>query len=68
MDRQALLDAIGECRRACITATSKAPIGGDVYQAAGKLVSVIDDMAGTLTGDREALHLKGHSTYGGPAD
>lgn len=62
MDRQALLEAIAKCRAACVTASTKAPISGDVYSTAGKLMQAIDDMAQTLTGDHAYLHLKGHST------
>jgi len=49
IDSAFLLAAIGECRRACIVASSKAPIGGPIYRAATRLIEEIDLMA-------EALH------------
>ena len=46
-DSAILLAAIGESRRACITASSKAPIGGPIYRAATRLMEEIDLMAET---------------------
>jgi hypothetical protein len=57
-----LLKAIGECRRACITASTHAPIRGDVYKATEALCERIDDLAQILTGDRTHFHLKAHSS------
>ena len=51
-DAQALLESIGECRRACVTAMTKAEIGGPVYRGASRLTSEIDIMAEVLTGNR----------------
>ena len=51
-DSTALLVAIGECRRACVVANSKAPIGGPIYRAASRLMEEIDLVAEVLTGDR----------------
>ncbi|MDF3063151.1 MAG: hypothetical protein K0S06_3260, partial [Microvirga sp.] len=48
----ALLDAIGACRRACIAASSAAPIGGPIYRAANRLMEEIDLVAEVLTGNR----------------
>ena len=58
MDRDKLLAAIGECRRACIETNMRAPIQGDVYKACCRLTVAIDELAGVLTGDREHFHIK----------
>jgi hypothetical protein len=63
-DSAILLAAIGECRRASITASSKAPIGGPIYRAATRLIEEIDLMAEALTGDRRHFWLKPPSTPG----
>ena len=63
-DSAILLAAIGECRRACIAASSKAPIGGPIYRAATRLIEEIDLMAEALTGDRRHFWLKPSSTPG----
>ena len=63
-DSAFLLAAIGECRRACITASSKAPIGGPIYRAATRLIEEIDLVAEALTGDRRHFWLKPPSTPG----
>jgi hypothetical protein len=41
-DSAIMLAAIGECRRACIAASSKAPVGGPIYRAATRLIEEID--------------------------
>jgi hypothetical protein len=61
LHKQALLTAIGECRRACIKAQSAAPINGDVYEGVSALMERIDDLAAILTGSREHFHVKPHS-------
>src|SRR5215210_3101056 len=63
-DSAILLAAISECRRACITGSSKAPIGGPIYLAATRLIEEIDLMAEALTGDRRDFWLKPSSTPG----
>jgi hypothetical protein len=63
-DADALLDAIGACRRACIAASSAAPIGGPIYRAANRLIEEIDLVAEVLTGDRRHFWLKPYSTPG----
>jgi hypothetical protein len=63
-DSTILLAAIGECRRACIGASSKAPIGGPIYRAATRLIEEIDLVAEALTGDRRHFWLKPSSTPG----
>ena len=65
-DADALLDAIGACRRACVAASSVAPIGGPIYRAANRLREEIDLVAEVLTGDRRYFWLKPHSTPGSP--
>jgi hypothetical protein len=61
VDSRDLLKAIGECRAACIVASSKAPITGDVYQRCTGLIQAIDDVAEVLTGDRQHFWLRPHS-------
>ena len=41
-DADALVKAIGACRRACVAASSVAPIGGPIYRAANRLMEEID--------------------------
>ena len=65
MDARALLQAIGECRRACIKAHTKAPIHDPIYDAVSSLVAAIDDAAAVLTGDRQHFWLR---PLGGPDD
>ena len=62
-DSALLLAAIGECRRACIAGSSKAPVG-PIYRAATRLIEEIDLMAEALTGDRRHFWLKPSSTPG----
>jgi hypothetical protein len=52
MDEHELLEAIGECRRACLAAKTKADIHHPVYDACSGLMAAIDDVAAVLTGDR----------------
>jgi hypothetical protein len=63
-DADALLEAIGACRRACIAASTVAPIGGPIYRAANRLMEEIDLGAEVLTGNRRHFWLKPHSTPG----
>ena len=65
-DSAILLAAIGECRRACIAANTKAPIGGPIYRAATRLLEEIDLMAEALTGDRSHFWMKPPTTPGSP--
>ena len=53
------------CRDASIVASTNAPIGSEIYQAADKLRVALDDMTGTLTGDRAHFSLKAHSSSSG---
>ena len=64
-DANALLEAIGECRRACVTALTKAEIGGPVYRGASRLTSEIDIMAEVLTGNRNHFPLRPRGPFGG---
>jgi hypothetical protein len=61
-DVDALLDAIGACRRACIAASSAAPIGGPIYRAVNRLMEAIDLVV--LTGNRRHFWLKPYSMPG----
>jgi hypothetical protein len=63
-DSAALLTAIGECRRACVAANSKAPVAGPIYRAAARLMDEIDLVAEVLTGDRRHFWLRPHGTPG----
>ena len=63
-DADALVKAIGACRRACVAASSVAPIGGPIYRAASRLMEEIDLVAEVLTGDRRHFWLTPHSTPG----
>ena len=65
-DSAALLSAIGECRRACVDAHRKAPIGGPIYRAVSRLMEEIDLMAEALTGDRRHFWLKPPTSFGSP--
>jgi hypothetical protein len=64
-DANALLEAIGECRRACVTALTKAEIGGPVYRGATRLTSEINIMAEVLTGNRNHFQLRPCGPFGG---
>jgi hypothetical protein len=61
-DSDRLLEAIGACRRACVTASRVAPIGGPIYRAADRLMEEIDLVAEVLTGNRQHFWLKPHAT------
>ncbi|TDG28019.1 hypothetical protein [Paracraurococcus ruber] len=62
-----VMEAAGECRRACIRIRTEAPINGPAYEAAGRVMEAIDGLAEVLVGDRTHFHLKPHgSTFGGP--
>ena len=56
-DERELLNALGECRQACIRA-KKAEIFSPVYDACCGLMAAIDDVAAVLTGDRRHFWLK----------
>lgn len=47
-------------RNGAIQVCREAKINGTEYRAACEAVNAVDKLAETLTGDREALHLKGH--------
>jgi hypothetical protein len=64
-DARALLKVLGECRQACVSAMSIAPIGGEAYRAADAVLEAIDGAAEALVGDRRAF-LPPH--HGGPYD
>ena len=60
-DADALLEAVGACRRACVAASTVAPIGGPIYRAATRLEDEIDLMAEVLTENGRHFWLKPHS-------
>jgi len=47
---------------------TKAPIKGEVYKLADKLISDIDTAVETLTGDRHLFYVRGHSTNRNPGN
>lgn len=57
-DQHELLNALGECRQACIRAKTKADIFSPVYDVCSGLIAAIDDVAAVLTGDRRHFWLK----------
>ena len=57
-DRQALLTAIEQCRKASIDALRRATCTGDIYSRTSALVDAIDGVAEVLTGDREHFWLE----------
>jgi len=61
-DAQALLQAVGDCRRATILALSRAPIHAEGTQAVLKLLAALDEVAEALTGDQERFWTRLHST------
>ena len=65
-DADALLEAIGACRRACVAASTVAPIGGPIYRATTRLMEELDLVAEVLTGNRRHFWLKPHSTPRSP--
>ena len=66
-EKQALLQAIGACRKSCIEAGHHALFDRkDVLAACSSIQAGIDKLAEMLTGDREYFWMKAHSssTYG----
>ena len=61
LEKQALLTAIGVCRKACIQACSKAPINEPIYRTCTLVTERIDELAEVLTGDKTYFWLKGGS-------
>lgn len=57
-DSDVLLDALRECRTACVQASGRAPINEPVYRGAGEVMTAIDALAGVLTGDATYFHIK----------
>jgi hypothetical protein len=58
VDTATLLEAIGACRKMCITTQMKAPFSGPIYDGCDTLTRGIDDLAGVLTGDHTYFWLK----------
>ncbi len=57
-DAKVLLEALEAARRACVQAGRKAPIRGEVYLAAEKIIDAIDEAALVLTGRRDHFWLR----------
>lgn len=62
--RTEVLPAIEAARRASVRICTEAKIGGAEYEAAGKAMAALDDLAGALTGNREIFWSKHHGTGG----
>ena len=60
--RTEALAAIEAARRASVRIRTEAKIGGSEYEAAGKAMEALDDLAGALTGNREVFWSKPHGT------
>lgn len=60
-DRQTLLTAIGECRKACVEALAVEPIGAPLHDRTVAVMQAIDNLAELLTGDREHFWTKPHT-------
>lgn len=60
-DKKDFLKELANWRGKCIAVCTKAPINGEIYKLADKLISDIDIAAEALTGDRTYLHSKPHS-------
>jgi hypothetical protein len=56
--RTQLLNAIGDCRNACVSALGRTPIQEELYGNVQALMAAIDRLAETITGDRTHFHLK----------
>jgi hypothetical protein len=61
-DKNALLNNLGSWRQTCVAVCSKAPIGGEPYRLAEKLMGDIDMAVKSLTGNKEHFYLKANST------
>lgn len=62
--QEAFLAKAGEWRQACLDMRSRAPIGEPFYDAIGKVVEAIDDVAEAVTGDRRHFWTRPHSAPG----
>jgi hypothetical protein len=62
IDRQKLLDAIGEFRRSLFEAVRNAPFRGEIHDAVESLSQAIRRVEITLTGDPDYGRLEDHST------
>lgn len=60
--RAEALAAIEAARHASVRICTEARIGGAEYEAAGKAMQALDDLAGALTGNREMFWSKPHGT------
>ena len=63
-DKRGLLKQLQEWRYTCVKVCTRAPIGGDAYRMADKLIGDIDAAAKTLTGEQKYFHAPPHSAGG----
>jgi hypothetical protein len=61
-DKNQLITELRNWRSICVSVCTKAPIHGNAYKAADKLISDIDIAVEALTGNREYFYNKPHST------
>ena len=57
-DRQKLLSAIEQCRKASFDALRRAPCTGHIYARTSALIDAIDAVAELLTGNRQYFWLE----------
>ncbi len=57
-----LLRAVQDCRQAAVLALGRVPIQAEGRQVVVDLLGVLDAVAEALTGDRERLWARAHST------
>lgn len=62
VNKAALLEALGVCRRAVLDATNQMRVGGPLYYACHTVTSAIDALALMLTGEPGYFALRPHST------
>lgn len=62
LEKNELLKDLESWRNICIRVCAKAPIKGEIYQLAEKLIGDIDAAVEMLTGNRQMFYSKGHST------
>lgn len=65
-NREAFLLSLGESRRLATRVCACVQIGGPLYRQAEALMQAIDDLAETLTGNREHFWQRPHSIGAGP--
>jgi hypothetical protein len=61
LDERYLIDTLGDARQACVQASGKVEINGDIYRALHKVQEAIDDLAVATGRKRDHFWLKPHS-------